>query len=274
MENLKPPGDCTQQEWYQLQQAVKNAKRATQGKGCYPGMDRETAQANAALWDTEAAEAEMPSIIDVLEVVIEDIELQQIMHVVRLKNVEILLPNVEYKLIFINIMEQNTINIEHLKNQINCAFDNVKFPGDDNLLHPSCFDESEIQDFLNRNWSNWHEIEEEIIPHNYSSLVFLTPKAFCFFLPAYMLYGLNHPLSNVLEFTVYSLILRHDPQDPMILELCLSWFNNLNEAQKDTVTLFLKYIKKTPSYFLVDSATEALNSYWDAVSPIASAIAL
>ncbi|WP_353928958.1 Ig-like domain-containing protein [Okeanomitos corallinicola TIOX110] len=55
VENLKPPGNCTRQEWYQLQQAVSNAKGATQGKGCRPGMDRATALANAALFEAEAA---------------------------------------------------------------------------------------------------------------------------------------------------------------------------------------------------------------------------
>ncbi len=52
---LKPPGDCTQQEWYQLQQAVNDAKANAYGKGCKRVTDKETALMYAILHDIEAA---------------------------------------------------------------------------------------------------------------------------------------------------------------------------------------------------------------------------
>ena len=53
--DLKPPGDCTEQEYSELKQAVDDAKLLTEGKRCTPDMDRETALANAALFDREVA---------------------------------------------------------------------------------------------------------------------------------------------------------------------------------------------------------------------------
>ena len=96
--------------------------------------------------------------------------------------------------------------IEDVKKEIEDAFENVKYPGDEHLLHPRSYDSSEVEDFQGKHWKSWKELPREIINSNHSTLCFLSPEAYPFFLPAYMIYGLEDPPdSNVLMFTVYNL---------------------------------------------------------------------
>ncbi|WP_353928957.1 DUF6714 family protein [Okeanomitos corallinicola TIOX110] len=156
--------------------------------------------------------------------------------------------------------KHSEVTLEYLKAQIEQAFAGVEFPGDDHLS--DTYDQSEIEDFQGNNWQHWNQIDCYLVNKNYSSLVFLTPEAFRFFLPIYIMCGLEHPSSNTLEFTVYSLILRNNSDDPELSKLCLSWFNILNSEQKKAVVLFLKYVRSKSEYGISDSASEALQSYW------------
>lgn len=164
-------------------------------------------------------------------------------------------------------MNDRSINLEEVKKNIEFAFANVQFPGDEYLLDSTCQDESEIEDFKGRNWQRWQDIPPEIIDYNYSSLPFLTPIALLFFLPAYMIYGLENFDSNVLEFTVYKLIppVNVNGQELKLKELFLSWVIQLTSDQQRAITLFLEYVKEQYEQLHCTSndANEALQSYWN-----------
>jgi len=78
-------------------------------------------------------------------------------------------------------MDQISISIEEVKTKIKLAFINVQFPGDENLLRSDSQDESEIEDFVNKDWQKWQDIPLEIIDYNNSSLCFFSPLALRFF---------------------------------------------------------------------------------------------
>ncbi|MFM5995246.1 MAG: DUF6714 family protein [Dolichospermum sp.] len=159
-------------------------------------------------------------------------------------------------------MNHLSIKIENLKEKIESAFSKVPLPHDEYLLSPACQDESDIEDFKGKNWKRWQDIPEQVIDCNYSSLPFLSPSALCFFLPAYLMYGLNHMNSSVLEFTIYKLIAPNNSKDKELSELFISWTTQLTFDQKIAVTLFLTYIKENFEY-LSNDANEALESYWN-----------
>jgi len=93
-------------------------------------------------------------------------------------------------------------------------------------------------------------------------LCFLSPEAYPFFLPAYMIYGLEDPPdSNVLMFTVLDLI-APAPSDPGLKEYFLSQIAKLTREQKKAITSFLEYVKEQHEDYLLDEADEALQSYW------------
>jgi hypothetical protein len=53
----------------------------------------------------------------------------------------------------------------------------------------------------------WWEISTEVLRANYDALPLLTPQAYHYYLPAYLLAALENlkPHDSILEFTVYSL---------------------------------------------------------------------
>ncbi|MFM6348518.1 MAG: DUF6714 family protein [Dolichospermum sp.] len=163
-------------------------------------------------------------------------------------------------------MKSLQINSKEVKKRINSAFANIQLPSDEYLLHPACQDESEIEDFKGRHWQKWQDIPQEIIDYNYSSLSFLSPSALRFFLPAYMIYGLDNPNSNVLEFTVYKLIAPNDFNDLELRQIFFDWVSQLSSEQKTAITLFLKYIKQQyeqEEQYISNDANEALQNYWE-----------
>ena len=147
---------------------------------------------------------------------------------------------------------------------IEIAFANIQFPGDENLLHPACQDSTEIESLKGHNWRYWQDIPGNVIDYHYDSLPFLSPEAFQFFLPAYMTYGLENINSNVLIFTIYSLIAPSNSNDPEMMELFLSWVTQLTPEQKDSIFFFLNYIQQESSQVEdgLNDAGQALEGYW------------
>jgi hypothetical protein len=148
------------------------------------------------------------------------------------------------------------VNPEAVKAIIETAFAGVKFPSDENLLRPNSYDESEVRDFVGKNWQRWQDIPKEVIEHNYSSLPFFSTLALIFLLPAYMSLGLEELGSNTATFTVYRLRPLEDR------EYFLSWTALLTSEQTKSINLFLHCAQE----YGLDGATEALQNYWGEVN--------
>ncbi|MBW4497541.1 MAG: hypothetical protein KME26_31645 [Oscillatoria princeps RMCB-10] len=159
-------------------------------------------------------------------------------------------------------MSEFQVSAELVKQKIKEAFYGVEFPGDEHLLNPKSFDDSEIEDFKGKGWKLWENIPGEIIKYNYCSLPFFSPEAFLFVLPAYMIYALDNPQSNVSDFTVYSLTDTSDKSE--IREIFASRVSLFTEIQKEAIALFLEYEADQYDYrrYPSNPASKALQSYW------------
>ncbi len=153
------------------------------------------------------------------------------------------------------------VKATEVKKEIEDAFKNVKYPGDEHLLHPQSYEESEVEDFKGKHWKSWKDLSREIINSNYSTLSFLSPEAYPFFLPAYMIHGLENPDSNVLMFTVYNLT-ASAPSEPRLREYFLSRVAKFTSEQKKAITSFLKCVEEQYEEYSLGDADEALQSYW------------
>src|SRR4030042_1474845 len=92
---------------------------------------------------------------------------------------------------------------------VNRAFWNVPYPGDDRLLAEDCCDSHELERLQSQGWnSHWANVPEEVIEWHANSLAFLSPEAYRFYLPAFIIYSLRRPESEepVLPFLVYDLM--------------------------------------------------------------------
>ncbi len=82
-------------------------------------------------------------------------------------------------------------NKEELIDEIQSAFENTVFPNNENPSDSYGLEAEEINELFSG--KHWKEITDDFINQNvYVELAFMTEEAFCFFLPAYMIYALRY----------------------------------------------------------------------------------
>ena len=156
-----------------------------------------------------------------------------------------------------------------LNKVIEKAFARVRYPGDTALLHPSYSGaNAEVRGFQGKVWtSDWRRIPREVIEGNYCSLLFLSPQAFRFLLPAYMscalTAGSGDRTSKVLSFTLYCL----NPE--VFIEHFLGQVQEFTAQQKEAVQWFLKLIRdEHDDETLRREAVDGLKRYWAGNGPV------
>jgi hypothetical protein len=156
------------------------------------------------------------------------------------------------------------IDVDLVRERIESAFVNVRFPDDKFLFRAGSEDEEELKDFKGNNWRKWQDVPKEIIDYNHCSLPFFSSSALIFLLPAYMMVSLDDLTTNTLLFTLFALIPNQNSGDPNPSKYFLNWANQLTPEQKTAITLFLEYVEQeeeepdSKSNF----ALQALQSYW------------
>jgi len=85
-----------------------------------------------------------------------------------------------------------------LREEIELAFTDTPYPGDDNIAGPN--DEGTLEYFSGKTWKG--HSARELRKHS-SSLYFLTPDAFRYFLPAYMVAAVEQPdEADIISLTI------------------------------------------------------------------------
>ena len=122
-----------------------------------------------------------------------------------------------------------------LREMIATAFGQVPYPGNDAIALHECLECQDIRrDF--RRQSPW-TIEASVLERRYDSQPLLSPQAFQYFLPAYMIYALGHLNSLVAQFTQYSLA----PTD--FDDWHRQRFSRFTTSQKASIIAFLEFMK-------------------------------
>ena len=154
-----------------------------------------------------------------------------------------------------------------VKRAIERAFAGVAYPGDAALLHPRYRTAIvEVAAFHRKAWNgDWSRVPREVVQQNFSSLLFFSPEAFRFFLPAYVICALRPPAdwqaSKVLTFTLYCL--NPEVEDARFVEHFLGQVEGLSAEQKEAVELFLELVREEhPDESLRQEAAHGLERYW------------
>lgn len=109
---------------------------------------------------------------------------------------------------------------------------------DDDLEVPHIHPETEEN--ANRfRGKRWREIDDSILLDSCPSPFLLSPIAFCYFLPAFMLAALRHPESNLTDSLVNFALL--PPKKPEKISTFQERFASLTSAQKEAVTSLLLF---------------------------------
>ncbi|MDX1953425.1 MAG: DUF6714 family protein [Verrucomicrobiota bacterium] len=127
--------------------------------------------------------------------------------------------------------------------EIQEAFDLVVTPAASEWLHEECGDDDDIVDFFR--FKSWKNIPSATIAKNYSALPFLSPKAFAFVLPAYLIWVLENyktSASPTVDTTIYNLTPFNKSEN---LDLFIeSKYHLLTNNQKTAILKWLLFLSK------------------------------
>lgn len=164
---------------------------------------------------------------------------------------------------------RNPARLQALKQEIATAFADVPYPGDDAIVdgHNPYDLESETlaKAFRGKHWKQLTPLE---LRNN--ELVFLSPKALPFYLPAYLLGSLNDygdtTYGSILEHTVFSLMLTDGDtaEERMSRQREQKRFAALTPAQKRAIRSFLEYARDElpDEFYHGEEPRKALELYW------------
>lgn len=150
--------------------------------------------------------------------------------------------------------------------EIEAAFSGLRPPDDAQLLHPQCMDDGDIVDFygpLER-----RQLSDDSIIRNYAAPSFFSAEAFQYYMPAFMIWSLNH--YDTIEYAPESTIRAFDPtnEKPGLYEFQVSKFALFTERQRASVIRFLQAFSSDPD--LGPIARDALTNYWLRQHPVAT----
>ena len=153
-------------------------------------------------------------------------------------------------------MQNSELSVENLQAKIEAAFSDVEPPSIGNIIAHDCQECREVErTFRNQNWRN---IEPEKIEWAYDKLPLFTSEAFLYFLPAFMIYSLREPESEVCDFLIYGLT-NKKPSDEWWQER----YSKFSEAQKSVCNLILRWLSLNPEHiYKVEDIEKALKLWW------------
>lgn len=142
---------------------------------------------------------------------------------------------------------------ENLKRQVEAAFVDTKYPGDDNIAPSYGGEYGEVKEaFLGKNWQE--SSPDLILDNSYHGFNFFTKEARCFYLPAYMnasltfyandLYGEAATIAESVVFTFSPPGASEIRRDPNAVGGFSNLVENFSASQGVAILGFFEYLKE------------------------------
>jgi hypothetical protein len=131
-----------------------------------------------------------------------------------------------------------------VKKQIEAAWANVPYPGDENLRDGSSLEGQEVADFLRgKRWKDvtLTSLQSEYVGDGSACLGFLSPAAFRYYLPAYMLIAVDHYYNaDVIADSAWSSL---NPSYPEGTEMWLWWHERVCEFSSEQIRAIVGFLR-------------------------------
>jgi len=129
-----------------------------------------------------------------------------------------------------------------MKDEIDLAFKEVRFPGRKNILIKD-YEAHDVTPLDYPKMKEWKPIPEYMLPDRSDAISLLGPLGYQFFIPRYMYYVLVHLDSpdEVSDSTLYSLC--PSEEDQKVREWQLDKYKPLTPEQKKAVLSFILFVK-------------------------------
>lgn len=158
------------------------------------------------------------------------------------------------------------INKNEIVQLIKEAFNNIPYPGDDNIVYENQYDENyegnQMAKFFRG--KRWQQITLKSLQNEYrcdgsSCLCFMSPQSFKYYLPAYMIIAVEkyEEADAIGDSAIYAL---SPPQDNDLIE---SWTQNISgfsEKQREAIVEFLQFMHE--NYKIDDDSLIQALTYW------------
>ncbi|MFO0575607.1 MAG: PASTA domain-containing protein [Polyangia bacterium] len=154
--------------------------------------------------------------------------------------------------------------VNAIKKAIVEAFADAAAPGEEDIAPHGCGECQRVRDDLKGH--HWQALPDDILEYHHDSLPLLGPRAFCFFLPAYLLAALKESDPWGFDSIV---IFNLTPPETLDREE-ISWFlervQGFSSAQIASIFSFLHYLQEGDDEVCADRARYALERYWGAAA--------
>lgn len=150
------------------------------------------------------------------------------------------------------------VGAQRLIPEIREAFQNLEYPGDDNIVvNPKYAEPYEMKEAFKG--KAWFDVDSETIITYRMSLIYFTPEAFCYYLPTFMIADLqDHEPLDIGHFVFLNLI----PSDHADYQAKYGKLSLLDEKQKKvTMNYIHHFLTYAPSY-LEDCSKEG-RQFWN-----------
>ena len=153
---------------------------------------------------------------------------------------------------------------EELIRKIEEAFSDSQYPGDDRLVYDNSgrhFECAEIaKDFRGK---DWREIPLETLRYHSDSLFFFTPKAYHFYLPAYLMASiLSYREADIISSNVVYSLTYHEEKGTK-MDRFIERTNCFSSTQQLAIRSFLEFLfAQHSSDFPLGELNIALDKFW------------
>lgn len=147
--------------------------------------------------------------------------------------------------------------LEALKRQIEQAFADVPYPGDNKIgSDPDYWESAEINAHFGGR--HWKDIPRDILQYHQHDLAFFSVAGLHYYFPTYMFAALED-FADIPQFAVFDV----DPDEGELRDYWLGRHDSFTPAQKNAVRSWLEYLRdEMPGATSVKHVNEALNKYW------------
>jgi hypothetical protein len=168
----------------------------------------------------------------------------------------------------------NSTRKSTLKREIEQAFAEVPYPGDDRIVEACIIDGQDLNDPDRQELADdlrgkhWRHVDLETLLRHDSSLPYLTTAGLHFFLPAYLLGALeigsrDDAAGNLLYLLVIELDCREPaPGTPDLRAQWLSRYGKLSVNQREAVKHFLEYVRDCVYRSDVEWLNSVIGHFW------------
>jgi hypothetical protein len=144
----------------------------------------------------------------------------------------------------INRMPESPPAADELRQLVEAAFAETKYPGDDRLVYDNSRDHLECNEVAAAfKGKHWKQISLETLRHHSAGIFFFTPEAYRFYLPAYLLAAALHydEADTISDSVVFSLI---PPSDAKDAQSYLHRVEGFTTTQRKAIKRFLEFLKQ------------------------------